>query len=208
MSTVAPEPAVELLERGETLSKLDDLLASVEAGLPGRLVWVGGEAGVGKTVLLRRFCERHGKQVRVLWGACQPLRTPRPLGPFVDVAETAGGELAELVAAAARPHQVTAALLDYLGDRRTTVLVLENLHWGDEATFDVITLIAARIASVPALVLASFRDDALELSPALRLVLGELARRPERLKIQPLSHAAVASLADPAGLDATPRDGP
>jgi DNA-binding CsgD family transcriptional regulator/tetratricopeptide (TPR) repeat protein len=203
MSTVAPEPAVELLERGETLSKLDDLLASVEAGLPGRLVWVGGEAGVGKTVLLRRFCERHGKQVRVLWGACQPLRTPRPLGPFVDVAETAGGELAELVAAAARPHQVTAALLDYLGDRRTTVLVLENLHWGDEATFDVITLIAARIASVPALVLASFRDDALELSPALRLVLGELARRPERLKIQPLSHAAVASLADPAGLDAT-----
>jgi DNA-binding CsgD family transcriptional regulator/tetratricopeptide (TPR) repeat protein len=202
MSLVAPGPAVELLERGETLSKLDELLASVRAGSPGRLVWVGGEAGVGKTVLLRRFCELQGKQVRILWGACQPLRTPRPLGPFVDVAEAAGGELAELVAAAARPHQVAAALLDQLGGRTATVLVLENLHWGDEATLDVITLVAARIASVPALVLASYRDEALESAPALRLVLGELARHPDRLKVQPLSRAAVASLADPAALDA------
>ncbi len=202
MSLVVPGPAVDLLERGETLSKLNDLLASVQASSQGRLVWVGGEAGIGKTVLLRRFCELQGKQVRILWGACQPLRTPRPLGPLVDVAEAAGHELAELVAAAARPHQVAAALLEELGGRRATVLVLENLHWGDEATLDVITLLAARITSVPALVLASYRDDALERAPALRLVLGELARRPERLKVQPLSRAAVASLADPAGLDA------
>jgi DNA-binding CsgD family transcriptional regulator/tetratricopeptide (TPR) repeat protein len=203
MSLVAPGPALELLERGETLAKLNDLLASMQDGSPGRLLWVGGEAGVGKTVLLRRFCELQGKQVRILWGACQPLRTPRPLGPFVDVAEEAGGELTELVAASARPHEVAAALLNQLGDRRATVLVLENLHWADEATLDVITLVAARIASVPALVLASYRDDALERAPALRLVLGELARRPERLKVRPLSQAAVASLADPAGLDAT-----
>jgi MoxR-like ATPase len=48
-------------------------------------VVVGGEAGVGKTALLRRFCDAHA--TRVLWGACEPLRTPRPLGPFLDVAE-------------------------------------------------------------------------------------------------------------------------
>ena len=198
----APGPAVDLLERGETLSELSDLLAGVQSASQGRLVWVGGEAGVGKTVLLRNFGELQGKRVRILWGACQPLRTPRPLGAFVDVAEATGGELAELVAAGARPHQVADALLHELGRRPATLLVLENLHWADEATLDVITLVAARITSVPTLVLASYRDDALERAPALRLVLGELARHRERVKVQPLSPAAVASLADPAGLDA------
>ena len=161
----APGPAVDLLERGETLSELSDLLAGVQSASQGRLVWVGGEAGVGKTVLLRNFGELQGKRVRILWGACQPLRTPRPLGGFVDVAEATGGELAELVAAGARPHQVADALLHEFGRGPATLLVLENLHWADEATLDVITLVTARITSVPTLVLASYRDDALEPPP-------------------------------------------
>ena len=202
MSSIAADVEGQLLERGESISALSGLLASVQADATGRLAWIGGEAGVGKTSLLRRFCEFQRKPARALWGGCEPLRTPRPLGPFVDIAGTVGGELARLVAAAARPHEVMVTLLDALRGQGPTVLVLEDLHWADEATLDVLTLLAARIRSVPALVLASYRDDELERGSALRVFLGEKAPRARRLKVERLSRAAVAALAEPHGLDA------
>ena len=189
---------MSLLERDDSLATLDGVLAGVRT--EGRLVVVGGEAGVGKTTLLRRFCDAH--RARVLWGGCEPLRTPRPLGPFLDVAETTGGELAELVAGSPRPHEVAVALLDELRRRGPTVLVLEDLHWADEATLDVVSLLVPRIAAVPAVVLASYRDDELDRAEQLRVLLGELVRRPARLKLAPLSPAAVAELAAPHGADA------
>jgi len=201
MNSVAADVEGQLLERGESISALSGLLASVQADATGRLVWIGGEAGVGKTSLLRRFCELQRKPARALWGVCEPLRTPRPLGPFVDIARTVGGELARLVAAA-RPHEVTVTLLDALRGPGPTVLVLEDLHWADEATLDVLTLLAERIRSVPALVLASYRDDGLERGSALRVLLGEKAPRARRLKVERLSRAAVAALAEPHDLDA------
>lgn len=190
-----------LLERDQILAALDGLLEDVVSACNGRVVFVGGEAGVGKTALLRRFATSRPKAVRLLWGACEPLRTPRPLGPFLDIADSAGGELAELVGAAARPHEVTAALLAELRGPAPALLVLEDVHWADEATLDVITLLAARIGSVPALVLASYRDDELERADQLRFVLGEVVRRPGRLKLEPLSVAGVAQLAEPLNID-------
>jgi ATP/maltotriose-dependent transcriptional regulator MalT len=191
-----------LLERGETMSALADLLAGVRSASHGRLVLVGGEAGVGKTALLRRFCEMQEPPLRILWGACEPLHTPRPLGPFADVGEATGGDLEELTAGAARPHEVAAALLNELRRRSPTVLVLEDVHWADEATLDVLTMLAARIGSAPALVLASYRDDELDRAEQLRFVLGELVRRPGRIRLEPLSAAAVAELAAPHDVDA------
>ena len=76
----------------------------MRSGSEGRLVLIGGEAGVGKTALLRRFCETQSESARILWGACEPLRTPEPLGPFLDVAEAVGGELQALIESAARAH--------------------------------------------------------------------------------------------------------
>ena len=161
-----------LLERDQSLVALAALLGDVRASSEGRLLLVGGEAGVGKTLLLRHFCRSDAERVRVLWGACAPLRTPRPFGPFVDIAEATGGELEQLVLTAARPHEVAAALLRELRKRSPTVLVLEDLHWADEATLDVLALLAARIASAPALLLGSYRDDELDRTHQLRLVLG------------------------------------
>src|SRR4051812_34020317 len=169
---------------------LGGLLDGIRSGAEGRLVLVGGQAGVGKTALLRHFCETAA--VRVLWGACEPLRTPRPLGPLLDVAEATGGELEDLVAGGARPHEVAAALLGELRGGTPVVLVLEDVHWADEATLDVLTLLAARIGPAPALVLASYRDDELDRSEQLRFLLGEIVRRPGRLRVMPLSVAAVA----------------
>ncbi|HTU84305.1 MAG TPA: AAA family ATPase [Solirubrobacteraceae bacterium] len=201
MSSIAADVEGQLLERGQSISALSGFLASVQADATGLLVWIGGEAGVGKTSLLRRFCELQRNPARALWGGCEPLRTPRPLGPFVDIAGSLGGQLASLVAAGARPHEVTVTLLDALHGPGPTVLVLEDLHWADEATLDVLTMLAARIRSVPALVLASYRDDEIERGSALRVLLGEKAPRARRLKVERLSRAAVASLAEPHGLD-------
>jgi DNA-binding CsgD family transcriptional regulator len=186
---------MSLLERDAPIATLDQLLAGVRASAEGHLVLVGGEAGVGKTALLRRFCEAQPESVRVLRGACEPLRTPRPLGPFLDIAEATSTELTQLVESA-RPYEVAAAVLRELRTRRLTVLVIEDVHWADEATLDVLTLLAGRLASVPALVLASYRDDELGRADQLRVLLGELVRRPGRLKLEPLSPTAVAELAD------------
>jgi DNA-binding CsgD family transcriptional regulator/tetratricopeptide (TPR) repeat protein len=164
---------------------------------------IGGEAGVGKTALLRAFCDDRG-DVRLLWGACDALFTPRPLGPLLDIAETTHGQLEELVKGAARPHEVASALMDELRTRSPTILVLEDVHAADEATLDVLRLLARRVDTVPAFVLASYRDDELDRGHPLRIVLGELpaGEATSRVKLAPLSAAAVAQLAEPVGVDA------
>ena len=135
---------------------------------------VSGEAGVGKTALLSRFCA-DACGVRVLWGACDALFTPRPLGPLLDVARETGGELGALVQSGALPHDVTSALLRELSGPTTTIVVFEDVHWADGATLDVLRLLGRRVQSVRALVLASYRDTELGPFHPLRQVLGELA---------------------------------
>src|SRR6185295_16806115 len=116
-----------------------------------------------------------------LWGSCDPLFTPRPLGPLLAVADEVGGELAEVMATEAMPHEVAAALARVLRTRSPTVFVLEDVHWADEATLDVLRLLARRADAVPALVVATYRDDELDRDHPLRVVLGELASsRPVR----------------------------
>ena len=159
-AALAAQPGSDLLlEREEGVSILAEALDAVRASTEGRLILVAGESGVGKTMLLRRFCELQAESVRILWGACEPLLAPRPLGPFVDVADAIGGELEELVGGAARPHQVASAVLRELRRHGLTILVLEDVHWADEATLDVLALLAARVGAAPALTVASYRDD-------------------------------------------------
>src|ERR1700712_3171690 len=159
-----------LLEREAAWAVLEEQLAAVR-GARGRLVLVSGEAGIGKSSLLRAFAGGDGR--RVLWGGCDALRTPRALGPFLDVAEQAGGPLAEVVARGAAPGPVLAALTDELR-RRPSVLVLDDLHWADEATLDLVRLIGRRIDRLPALVVATYRDDELHRAHPLRIALGDL----------------------------------
>jgi predicted ATPase len=190
-------PAGDLLERADALATLENALAGVRDGRRGRLLFIAGEAGVGKTVLLRRFADRRADSPRILWGACDALITPRPLGPFLDIAQATGGELEELVEGDAKPQQVTTALLRELAAPRPTVAVVEDVHWADEATLDVLRLLARRLGRVPALFLVSYRDDELGRTHPLRILLGELGTGEivGRLKVDPLSPEAVASLA-------------
>jgi ATP/maltotriose-dependent transcriptional regulator MalT len=192
----------ELLERSGELAALADHLARVTASSTGRLCLIGGEAGVGKTALVRSFCSRQ-KGTRVLWGACDPLFTPRPLGPLMDIASTVGGELARLGGSRALPYEVASALLDELRLGSAAIVVLEDMQWADEATLDVVRLLSRRVQSAAALVIATYRDDELGATHPLRFLLGEIPRQDSvsRIKLNRLSAAAVTALAQPAGVD-------
>jgi DNA-binding CsgD family transcriptional regulator len=179
---------------------LSEQLEAVTSQKTGRLVLVGGEAGVGKTALVRHFADSQ-TGARVLIGACDPLFTPRPLGPLLDVAQATQGEFLDLVLAGRRPHDITTALIKDLRRRPATV-ILEDLQWADEATLDVLRLLGNRLDDVPALVVVTYRDDELDRSHPLRLLLGELRTETTvRVKLGRLSAAAVNELARPSGMD-------
>jgi DNA-binding CsgD family transcriptional regulator/tetratricopeptide (TPR) repeat protein len=183
-----------LLERDEELATLFEALSDAHLG-HGRVMLVAGEAGAGKTSLVRAFGHAVRDRARVLAGACDALSTPRPLGPFLDVAGR-DGELAELVQLGAQPAEVFGALQNLLSDQ-PTVLVLEDLHWADEATLDVLRLLTRRIEDAPVLVVATFRDDELSRSHPVQILLGDLATAAavHRIALEPLSREAVATLA-------------
>jgi DNA-binding CsgD family transcriptional regulator/tetratricopeptide (TPR) repeat protein len=199
MATVAP---TTLLEREPFLDALRATLEEVEAS-GGRLVLVAGEAGVGKTALVGSFCAELDDAVTVLSGACDSLFTPRPLAPIADVAGQVGGTLADLIARDARPHEVLPAVVELLGER-PTVLVLEDLHWADEATLDLLRLLGRRVQQTDGLLIATYRDDELPRAHPLRDVVGSLATEcaVQRLRLPALSFEAVCELAVSHGVDA------
>jgi DNA-binding CsgD family transcriptional regulator/tetratricopeptide (TPR) repeat protein len=185
-----------LLERDDALAALAEALARVKRDSSGALVLVHGEAGVGKTALIDRFCQGH-ETTRVLWGACEALFTPRPLGPFLDIAEDLGGGLRALGARDALPYEVSSGLIRELGDGPPGILVVEDVHWADEATLDVLRLLGRRLSALPTLVVITYRDDELERTHPLRTILGELATTSAatRIAVAPLSASAVGLLA-------------
>ena len=206
MGTVASPRQYEeaaLLERSEFAETLDESLAVVASG-GGRLVLVSGEAGIGKSALVRRFCASHAEGARVLWGTCDALGTPRPLSPLIDIAAAVEGHLLASVRTDDKPHTVFVALLEELTAVRPTIAVIEDVHWADEATLDVIRLLARRAEALGALVVVTYREDELEPSHPVRLAVGELGTAPgvTQLRLPPLSHDAVAELARPRGVDA------
>ncbi|HEX3975588.1 MAG TPA: AAA family ATPase [Solirubrobacteraceae bacterium] len=195
--------ATELLERSGQLGELTDRLADVIGTPRGWVILVRGEAGIGKTALLHGFRGSLNRAVRVLWAACDPLFTPRPLGPLLDVARSVGGELRAQLDRGAKPHDVAAALMSELEAPAPTVLILEDLHWADEATLDVVRLVSQRVRSLPVLLVVTYRDEQVHRSHPLRIVLGELAGgdRVRRVELRGLSRASVAALAEGSTVD-------
>ncbi|HLK45842.1 MAG TPA: AAA family ATPase, partial [Acidimicrobiales bacterium] len=179
-----------LLERDDALDQLRGGLTSAVDGA-GRLVFVSGDAGVGKTSLVRSFAAHAGGRARTLVGTCDGLRTPRPLGPFIEIAGALDRQFS------------FDALVDDLTSNGPTIVLIEDAHWADEATLDVLGMLGRRIENLPALALVTYRSDELPRAHPLRIVLGDLATAAgvERLSLPPLTPAGVAALAQPLGLD-------
>jgi DNA-binding CsgD family transcriptional regulator/tetratricopeptide (TPR) repeat protein len=194
---------MQLLERESALDALGGWFAEARAGR-GRLVLAGGEAGVGKTTLVNEFALRHRQAARVLLGACDPLTTPRPLGPLADVAPALGGRLDQLLRDEAPREVLFPALLERLRITRVaTVLVIEDVHWADEATLDLLRFLARRLGAAATLLVVTYRDDEVGPQHPVQLLAGDLAGSApvRRLRLTPLSRQAVAVLADPYGVD-------
>src|SRR4030095_1256489 len=122
---------MELLERDQFFGQLEAILNEVTAG-HGQCVLVSGEAGIGKTSFVERFAEAHRKRAGLLWGACDALFTPRPLGPLYDIAHQIHGNLLTLLEEEAPRTSIFSAFLDQIAQGHSPSLtVIEDVHWAD-----------------------------------------------------------------------------
>ncbi|MFV1961847.1 MAG: AAA family ATPase, partial [Acidimicrobiia bacterium] len=189
-----------LLERESELQLLADLLNGVESA-GGKLVLLRGEAGIGKSSLVREFINTHADDAHIHFGSCDDLLTPQPLGPLRDIAHDEA-TLAEALANDDR-SAVLATSLDLLsGSLRPNIVVFEDTHWADEATLDVIKYLGRRIARTNGLLLLTYRDGEVDYEHPLRQVIGELP--PEnliRIHLDRLTTQGISELVGDADLD-------
>jgi DNA-binding CsgD family transcriptional regulator len=175
---------------------LSDAFAHARAGR-GRIIAVAAEAGAGKTALIEQFVAGNANGARVYWGACENLSTPEVLLPLRDIAR-ASGEPFDLEADHIQAFESMLRLLSR--GAAPALLIIEDVHWADTATLDLIRFLGRRIARVRALMLITYRDEEVDARSPVRRVLGEAPiGSVERMTLEPLSLAAVTSLAAKAG---------
>lgn len=195
-----------LLERDAVLADMRVLARHLHSG-GGQIVLLRGEAGVGKTAVIERWLAGLDASVRVLRGWCDPLAAPRPLGPLVDTLDGLGDSQAAGLAAAVAAGDITtmyARLLAVLGGGPQWLWVIEDAHWADGATLDLLRFVARRIAGLPVLLVVTYRDDELGPQHPLTLALGDIATCAAltRINVAPLGPGAVAALAAGSGVNA------
>ncbi|MFC7533639.1 ATP-binding protein [Actinoplanes sp. GCM10030250] len=183
-----------LLERDRELAELGAAARRARDG-QGSVVLVTGEAGIGKSSVVEALRSVLPAEGRLLVGYCDDLATPRVLGPLRDLIGKVGTTLTEALGSGDRSAVFEAfrAELDWPG--HPTVLVVEDLHWADEATLDVLRFLVRRISALPAVLVATYRDDEIGSGHPVRGLLGVVAANPvSRLPLARLSRSAVRSL--------------
>jgi DNA-binding CsgD family transcriptional regulator len=192
---------MELLEREINLTTLLSYAEEARTA-QGRLVLLAGEAGVGKTALLEALKDQLPDAVWA-WGSCDGLFTPRPLSPLYDLAHDLGGELQAACDRDASREEMFDAFVNALNSAQDlSVIVVEDVHWADEATLDLIRHAWRRAGRARVLMLVTYRDDGLAADNVLRTAVGDLAtyRGTRRMALATLTARAVATLAGDSSL--------
>ncbi|MEX1169402.1 MAG: AAA family ATPase, partial [Chloroflexota bacterium] len=190
-----------LYERSGLLEQLSGLQRDAHRG-PGRLALVSGEAGIGKTSLVEAFCAATGTRARVLWGSCDAITPPRAFAPLADIAATVGGSLARALSDTDRDGVLQSFLALLRRHDRPTIVVLDDLHWADDATLDLVRVLGRRFRDLAVLVIGTYRDEEVDADHPLRLALGDLpARLITEFGVPPLSRTAIEEMARGRGLD-------
>jgi DNA-binding CsgD family transcriptional regulator len=194
---------MDLLERQFQLGELSRLLRDAAAGA-GKIALVSGEAGAGKSALVEEFAKAASPDARVLWGHSDALQTSRVLGPVNELA--AGLSLRQSVPAdlGLNREQLFSRLMEQLAaPNPSSVVVLEDLHWADEATLDFVRFLGRRIQRTRCLLIATYRDDEQAPPHLLRGVIGDLTgQHATRLPLPPLSLSAVEQMAQDSSRNA------
>lgn len=191
---------MELIEREEFLASLQRKFESI-AGGEGHCILLCGEAGIGKTALIKAFCKKQSAACSIYQGACDDLFTPRPLAPLYDVLWQINKERWPV-----QPVQEerSALFTNFFQELKTKkeklLLVFEDIHWADEGTLDFIKFFIRRIDQLPCLFILSYRDNEIHSTHPLRSVLGQLP--PDsftKLVLKPLSKEAVVEMSTRKG---------
>jgi DNA-binding CsgD family transcriptional regulator/tetratricopeptide (TPR) repeat protein len=192
---------VNSVQRTQQLAAIETAYASASGG-EGRLVLISGEPGAGKTTLVAQLQESIARD-EVLVGYCDPLSTPRPAGPLIDIALRLGGPLVDMLVEGQRRGLFDAALAAISDRPIPTVLVFEDVHWADELTLELLGFLARRIATMPVLLVVTYRDDEIGGEHPTRVWLGTLATNPSVtwIGVPPLSVDEVRALAEGSSLD-------
>jgi predicted ATPase len=183
LSRIGQTVRMALVEREAALASLAEYAAQARVG-DGRLVLVPGEPGIGKSALVEELATV--VDARWSWGLCDGLSTPRPLGPLFDMGLTDFSDVSGR-------GDLFQALLRAVSGPALDVLVIEDLHWADEATVDLVRFLARRLRNLAVLLIVTYRDDGLAPGHPLRVAVGELGtlRSTRRVGLSPLTPAAV-----------------
>jgi DNA-binding CsgD family transcriptional regulator len=182
---------MELVERQTQLTELEEAVRDAAAGR-GNVVLITGGAGAGKTALARRFAAEVNPKGRVLWGMCDELATPRPLGPFRDIL----GQLGSGVASDSMPAMLDVLVRELDRAQHPPVVLVEDVQWADEATLDAVRFLGRRVGRKPASLVMTYRDDEVPADHPLRIAISAVPPDDiRRITLPPLSRHGVAQLA-------------
>jgi len=192
---------MKLLEREKYLEELEKTFNNL-SDRGGFIVLISGEAGIGKTTLVETFLNKIEGKANILWGACDALFTPRPLGPLYDIAaQLKNGLLNLLNNHASRPVLFQKFLENLQLSKQQNIVIMEDIHWADESTLDLIKYLGRRIGKTNSLLIITYRDDEINSAHPLKLVLGDIpAKDLLKIKLPLLSEDTVNKIAKTSGI--------
>lgn len=191
---------MELLEREHFREMLNTGFQKAVSG-EGHIFLINGEAGIGKSSLARAFLQEVENRCNIYSSLCDSLFSPRPLGPVYDLALQIDQHLAAINRSPDDRILLFARIVQSFAQQsRAVVVLIEDIHWADEATLDFIKYFARRIRQGRCLLLLTYRDNEVTPEHPLRHVVGELLPGSfTRMQLPPLSKSTVQELAAKKG---------